>query len=185
VRADINRVVDEPRFQQLYVDHADAVFTFVSRRLSTGDVEDLVADVFLVAWRRREQLPVDPRGWLLGVARRLLANSRRGEARSAALLDRLSREPAPAANAEEGESRASILSALDTLETDDRDLLELLAWDGLSRDQLAAVFGVNRATIAVRVHRARRKLTAALAARPSGQIPVGRRHSEVKEPGHA
>lgn len=121
----------------------------------------------------------------MGVARRLLANSRRGEARSAALLERLSREPAPAANAEEGESRASILSALDTLETDDRDLLELLAWDGLSRDQLAAVFGVNRATIAVRVHRARRKLTAALAARPSGQIPVGRRHSELKEPGHA
>ena len=153
--------MDEARFQELYVEHADAVFTFVSRRLSSGDAEDLVADVFVVAWRRREQLPSDPRGWLFGVARRLLANSRRGEARSAAMLERLSRERGTAADADEGESLESILPALKSLEADDRDLLELLAWDGLTREQLAAVFGVNRATIAVRVHRARRKLAAA------------------------
>jgi RNA polymerase sigma-70 factor (ECF subfamily) len=177
--------VNEARFQQVYVEHADAVFTFVSRRLASGDAEDLVADVFVVAWRRREQLPADPRGGLFGVARRLLSNSRRGEVRSAALFERLSREPVSAANTDEVESRVSILSALETLDADDRDLLELLAWDGPTREQLAAVFGVNRGTIAVRIHRARRKLAVALAARPSGQTPDGRRHSELKEPGHA
>lgn len=167
--------MDERGFRALYSEHAGAVFTFARRRLGASEAEDLVADVFLVAWRRRSEVPADPLPWLLGVARWVLANRRRGLQRAAALVDRLTQE-ALASGAPEAvdDLDPGVLRALGTLGEADQELLLLVAWEGLSRDQLAAVFGVSTGAIAVRLFRARRRLARALADQPgSGSARSG------------
>ena len=77
------------RFELLYAKHAPAVKAYVLRRADASTADDVVADVFVVCWRRFEEVPVDPLPWLLGVARRVLSTQRRGERRRGALHDRL------------------------------------------------------------------------------------------------
>jgi RNA polymerase sigma-70 factor (ECF subfamily) len=69
--------------------HAGFVLAYARRRTDSATADDVVADVFLTAWRRLADVPSDPLPWLLGIARRILANRRRGEARTAALHHRL------------------------------------------------------------------------------------------------
>ncbi len=77
------------RFELLYAKHAPAVKAYVLRRADASTADDVVAEVFVVCWRRFEEIPVDPLPWLLGVARRVLSTQRRGERRRGALHDRL------------------------------------------------------------------------------------------------
>jgi RNA polymerase sigma-70 factor (ECF subfamily) len=139
------------RFEALYRAHAGAVRTYVRRRSDVEGADDLVAEVFLVAWRRLGDVPEDPLPWLLGVARRVLANRRRGASRHAALLNRITFEPASPAS-------------LSALPESDREALLLVAWEGLSPGQAARVFGVRSNTFAARLSRARRRFAQALAA---------------------
>lgn len=153
-------------FEALYREHAGAVRTYVRRRSDVEGADDLVAEVFLVAWRRLDDVPEDPLPWLLGVARRVLANRRRGASRDAALLDRITLEPASAASVEFGrlESARAIVRALGALREPDREALLLVAWEGLSPGQAATVLGVRPNTFAARLSRARRRFARALAA---------------------
>ena len=82
------------RFEALFRAHAGAVRTYVRRRSDAEGADDVVAEVFLVAWRRLGDVPEDPLPWLLGVARRVLANRRRRASRDAALLNRIIFQPA-------------------------------------------------------------------------------------------
>ena len=82
-------VEPQARFEQLYGDYADRVHAYALRRTSPAAADDVVAEVFLVVWRRLHKVPDEPLPWLLGVARRVLANQRRGDARRAALIDRM------------------------------------------------------------------------------------------------
>jgi RNA polymerase sigma-70 factor (ECF subfamily) len=77
------------RFELLYAKHGPAVKAYVLRRADASMADDVVAEVFVVCWRRFEEIPVDPLPWLLGVARRVLSTQRRGERRRVALHDRL------------------------------------------------------------------------------------------------
>jgi RNA polymerase sigma-70 factor, ECF subfamily len=160
------------RFEALYRAHAGAVRTYVRRRSDVEGADDLVAEVFLVAWRRLDDVPEDPLPWLLGVARRMLANRRRGAARDAALLERITFEPASATSVESGrsESARAIVRALGALRNPDREALLLVAWEGLSPGQAARVLGVRPNTFAARLSRARRRFARALAAE-GGQAP--------------
>ncbi len=128
--------------------------------------DDVVADVFVIAWRRLEEVPEDPLPWLLGVARRVLGNRRRGERRMAALLDRLTSEQLAGRGDElvSADHGSAVLRALHSLTDRDQEVLLLVAWDGLDRQQAAAVLGVSTGAFAVRLHRARRRLVRALAA---------------------
>jgi RNA polymerase sigma-70 factor, ECF subfamily len=148
-------------FEQLFADHLRAVSAYVRRRASADEADDVVAETFLVAWRRLEDVPPEPKGWLLAVARRVLANQRRTTARRAALTASAASAMAPAADAGEGDAR--VLQALARLSERDRDLLLLAAWDGLATDEIAAVVGCSRAAAKVRLHRARRRLQRKLA----------------------
>ena len=86
------------RHERLYREHADAVYRYALRR-DPGGAEDLVAEVFLVAWRRLDDVPAEAElPWLLGVARRAHANQRRSTGRQRALRDRLARQPEPQAD---------------------------------------------------------------------------------------
>jgi len=159
------------RFEALYSEHAAAVRAFARRRASVEDADDVVADVFLAAWRRRDELPADPLPWLLGVARGILANRRRGSARGAALQERLMNERR-AGDGDQLESQvadAAVLRALESLTARDRELLLLIAWDGLARDQVAELLGLAVGTLGVRLHRARRRFARALATQDARQ----------------
>jgi RNA polymerase sigma-70 factor (ECF subfamily) len=119
--------------------------------------------VFLIAWRRLDELPPDPLPWLLGTARRVLANRRRGAQRAHALHDRLDsrRRPSEAVPAALDHRVAAALSELGAR---DRELLMLIAWEGLSVAETAVVLGARAGTVAVRPHRARQRFAQALSA---------------------
>jgi RNA polymerase sigma-70 factor (ECF subfamily) len=163
------------RFEALFRAHAGAVRTYVCRRCVADAADDVVADVFVVAWRRLDDVPDDPVPWLLGVARRVLANRRRGEARHQALLGRMSSEPHEAmpvlgARPDVG---VPVLRVLSGLSERDREALLLVAWEGLSAAQASKVLGVSSNTFAARLSRARRRFAVALAAEsgPPAQQP--------------
>ncbi len=82
------------RLEALYVEHGAAVHAYARRRTDPATAEDLLAETFLVAWRRLDRVPADALPWLYATAGRLLANHRRGEARRAALVARVGRERA-------------------------------------------------------------------------------------------
>ena len=144
----------------MYRAHAGVVLAFVRRRADAGVAEDVVSEVFLIAWRRLESVPERPLPWLLGVATRVLANRRRAETRTSALRERLANErsSAPGLGVTAAGPRSTLLAALGLLSERDQEVLVLVAWDGLDRAQAAEVLGISTGTFAVRLHRARRRL---------------------------
>jgi RNA polymerase sigma-70 factor, ECF subfamily len=151
------------RFELVYGKYSPAVKAYVLRRADASLADDLLAEVFLVCWRRFDELPPDPLPWLLGVARRALSTQRRGERRREALRDRLAGgSPEPLPNPASLEHSAA-LAALGRLSASDRELLLLIAWEGLSPSQVADVLDVKASTARVRLLRARRRLAQALA----------------------
>jgi RNA polymerase sigma-70 factor (ECF subfamily) len=159
----------DARFERLYWDHLDALLGYAMRRAGAQAAKEAVAETLFIAWRRLDEVPEQPRAWLIAVTRRTLADQRRAASRSAALHERLAHEqavkgayaPDPADTVSE---RRVVLVALGHLSPADQDLLMLIAWDGLSPAEAATVLGCSRATIAVRLHRARRRFREALAA---------------------
>ena len=117
-------------------------------------------EVFVVACRRLDDVPERPLPWLLGCARRILANQRRGEMRAATLTLRL-KETATTRGMDE--SAAEVLGiAMGELAPADQEILLLTSWEGLGPGEVATVLGCSRAAAAVRLHRARQRLRAAL-----------------------
>lgn len=156
------------RFEALYAEHQAGVLGYVLRRTdSTHDAADVIAETFLVAWRRLEDAPTgaSARLWLYGVARRVLANHRRGERRRTQLAERLRGELAgrDAPEAASGEL-ADLAAAFGSLADGDREVLALEAWEGLRAEEVAAVLGCSRNAARIRLYRARRRLRAAIAA---------------------
>ncbi len=173
---DTQRVVGEERqrFEALYRAHAPAVLAYARRRAEPAAADDVVADVFLAAWRRLDELPPEPRLWLLGAARKVLANQRRSQSRRDALRDRLvhQRGPSVAAPADAPAVDGAVLEGLAALSERDREALLLVAWDGLSPAQAAEVVGVRTASFTMRLSRARKRLAAQLEAQDEANGPA-------------
>jgi RNA polymerase sigma-70 factor, ECF subfamily len=151
----------EERFRLLYEEHVEAVRRYALRR-EPALADDVVSETFLVAWRRLDDVPATALPWLIGVARNVRLNLRRGARRQAAVAGRLASEaPADASVAAPGEARA-IQAALATLPERDREILLLAVWDDLDRSQIAESLGCSKANVSVRLHRARRRFAAAL-----------------------
>jgi RNA polymerase sigma-70 factor, ECF subfamily len=113
----------------------------------------------------------EPLPWLLGTARRVLANRRRSQQRAFALRDRLVSQRPPAPEAPAGTDHR-VAGALAELAERDRELLMLIAWEGLSVTEAAAVLGVRAGTVAVRLHRTRQRFARALAAHDAPLNPM-------------
>lgn len=163
----LERLMAEDRFRRLYAAHVREVLAYAVRRTADAeDAADVVAETFLVAWRRLPEVPFGggARPWLYGVARRTLANQRRGEVRRHRLADRLRDDLAAVAAlpaAEDYDERFH--TALEGLHPDDREILRLSAWEELSPSQAAHVLGISAIAARSRLHRARRRLARALA----------------------
>src|ERR1700733_4670385 len=150
------------RFEEVYAANCGPILGYVLRRTENpDDAADVIAETFLTAWRRLEAVPAgdEARLWLYGVARRVLANYRRGERRRAVLADRLRAELAAGYRPAQctGEL-AEFAAAFRSLAEADRGGLALGGWEGLDRGQAAAVLGCSRNAVRIRLHRARRRL---------------------------
>jgi RNA polymerase sigma factor (sigma-70 family) len=157
----------QARFEALYAANHSPIFGYALRRTaSPDDAADILAETFLTAWRRLDELPPgdDAKMWLYGVARRVLANYHRGERRRSALADRLHAELASSYVPPEfdGES-AEIAEAMRRLPQRQQELLALNAWEGLDYGEIATVLGCSRNAVRIRLHRARIRLAAELA----------------------
>jgi RNA polymerase sigma factor (sigma-70 family) len=165
-------------FEKLFATHYRAVRGYVLRRAPSSALEDVMSDVFLVAWRRLDSVADDPLPWLLGVARRVLANQHRAERRRGALTRRLQgryRESGPDWEPPEMIS-GELAVALASLSVREREALLLVAWEGLEPGRAARAAGCSAATFRVRLHRARRRVADQL-----GEGTENRPHPRVTE----
>jgi RNA polymerase sigma-70 factor, ECF subfamily len=149
------------RVEVLFAEHAAAVRAYAARRVPSAAADDVVSDVFVVAWRRLDDVPDDGLPWLLGCAQRIIANQRRSARRQAALRERLSREPTGAPG-DQPVADSVLGDALAALSKGDREVLMLTAWEGLEPARAAAVMGCSPRAFSMRLHRARRRLAAAM-----------------------
>ncbi|AQZ64499.1 putative RNA polymerase ECF-subfamily sigma factor [[Actinomadura] parvosata subsp. kistnae] len=159
------------RFEELYTEHYGAVSAYVHRRTDhPDDTADVLAETFTTAWRRLGDVPPgdQARLWLYGVARRVLANHRRGESRRTALAQRLRDElaawQAPPAQAPPDEVPHGVREAFARLADADREVLTLVVWEELGTAEIATVLGCSRMAARQRLHRARKRFAAELKA---------------------
>jgi RNA polymerase sigma factor (sigma-70 family) len=158
---------NDENFAAAYREHYWAVSRYVARRLDgrSSEVEEVVAEVFTVAWRRRADLPPAPLPWLYGVARNCLANAVRGYGRRRRLVDRLGNDESAhgrqvAVGPEAEAPGAWVHEALARLSPADQEVLRLTAWEELGVEEVAVVLGCGVRAAAMRLHRARRRLRA-------------------------
>jgi RNA polymerase sigma-70 factor (ECF subfamily) len=133
-------LTDEHRLEELFRSHADAVLTFLRHRTDPETAQDVLTETFLIAWRKLGEVPQDPRGWLYGVARRVLANNVRSAGRTAAIVDRLLTETrfVPGdTGIDDAIHRHDVLMALAELPEADREVLLLAGWYDLTGAQAA------------------------------------------------
>jgi RNA polymerase sigma-70 factor (ECF subfamily) len=157
-------VSSEDRFRRVYAGNFEALLAYASRRVEQpDDAADVVAETFLVAWRRSADLPPDDeiRLWLYGVARRVLANHHRGGMRRERLGERLRQRLTPVPTRDPGSEvpqRLAVRAALSRLNETDREVLLLTIWEDLQPWEVAEVIGVSPAAVRTRLSRARARL---------------------------
>jgi RNA polymerase sigma-70 factor (ECF subfamily) len=161
------------RFESCFRLHYSRLLAFAMRRVSGREVaEEVVADTFAVAWRRRDCIPDDPLPWLYAIAANVIAGQYRSTRRSHDLGARLAHEArADALGSDPAESlalRDAFATAFAQLEDHEREVLRLVAWDGLDVREAAQVLGCSRGAFRVRLHRARRRL----ASRLDAEMPI-------------
>ncbi len=152
------RTSTEQRFVDLAQRVGDPVRRYVARRVNAGEIDDVLADVFLVLWRRLDDVPLDNElPWAYGVARNCLNNARRANRRNLELMDKVTRLDRPRHYAPT-ESYDELHDALARLSDLDRELLQLWAWEGLGRHEIAAALELTPNAVSIRLTRARQKL---------------------------
>ena len=152
------------RFRILYNDLYDDLWRYVQRRsINTEEARDTLSEVFLVAWRRLEDIPAgnEARLWLFGVARNLVKTSWRKRKRSGDLLVRIGSEMSTRVTTDEELDNSGVLKivkALQFLSENDQEILRLLAWENLSHKEISVVLGCSENAVAIRIRRARVRL---------------------------
>ena len=161
----------EDDFERLYRAHAVDILAYCARRTTREEAKDAASEVFVVALRRIEDVPAGDEAlpWLYTVAANVLRNRDRSSRRRLRLTSKLSShgqpaEPGPEPQIVRNEEYAELIAALDTLPEKDREVLRLVEWEGLSREQVAAMHFVSRAAIDQRISRAYKRLGRALGA---------------------
>lgn len=165
---------DPERFGTLYDRYAAGLYRYAHRRVGPAHAEDVVAETFAVAFRRRhtyDRSRPDARPWLYGIATREVARWHRAEAARLRAWERgaVGNDQEPLADrvserVSAGAAGPALATALRTLSAGDRDVLLLAAWGELTQAQIAETLGIRPGTARSRLHRARTKVRAALGA---------------------
>lgn len=160
----------EDAFTELYGMHANSIYRFCFRATANWALaEDLTAQVFLEAWRKRSSMMVTGDGsllpWLYGVATHLLRNQRRGERRRQHMLGRWSEplvefgfEDQAVERLDDEREMRRLLATLETLPIADRELLRLAIWEKLTSAEIAIVLGISPGAVRTRLTRAKQRL---------------------------
>lgn len=176
----------EERFETLFVATRARVAGYVLRRCAASGAPDVLADVYLIAWQRLEELPDGEAAlpWLLVCARNVIANGARKEDRGRVALERLRSQLEHAIPGPDGEAMMA-RQALGQLSVADREILMLVTWDGLTVAELAETLGCSTTAARIRLHRARRRLgNAELHTNPTGEArPPGIPHAVTSREG--
>jgi RNA polymerase sigma-70 factor (ECF subfamily) len=158
------------RFEAIFASSYGRVLAYALRRSDDhAAAEEAAAETFVIAWRRLDAVPADPLPWLLQTTRRVLANQRRSARRrdphgpSVPLSSVPDQDPAPSI-ADRLAERDAFAQSFSALRPADREVLALVAWDGLRPKEAAQVLGCSAAVFSLRLHRARRRLMKELAA---------------------
>jgi RNA polymerase sigma factor (sigma-70 family) len=170
---DVARIGEDPdAFEAFYRTHLELVQRFIARRVADPHLAaDLTADVFLAAIDSAAGYRPErgsPAAWLTGVARNVVAGEFRRQAKDRETIRRFSgRRHLDADSMTRIEERIDaeretrrLYDALASLPRRDRALMELVAVDGLSVTDAAAVLGVKPGTARVRLHRSRARVQA-------------------------
>lgn len=165
-------------FSRLVNQHSKVLLRFAVRRLDNQeDCEDVVAETFLIVWRRWEDLPTpdDELAWLYGIAFRVLSNRRRARDRRERLRKRLTfeRESEPQGSDPDRVDVRPILRALGQLRRDERQLLEFVYWEELSYRDIALVLEVSENAVGIRINRAKGRLRSLLQSPQSDESQRG------------
>jgi len=168
-------------FGEIFERHFASVHRYLARRLGTDLADELAAEAFAVAFAKRRRYDgayADARPWLLGIATRLARHHWRREERELRAYARTGRDPsAPAADegaatrADSAAAGTALAAALAALPRDEREVLLLYAWEDLGYSEIAIALQVAQGTVKSRLHRARRRLRASLAA--AGELESG------------
>lgn len=174
-----NKQTDTERFEALFNAHRGAILAYAVRRTdSAEEAADVVAESFATAWRKLDSVPDGDRAlpWLYATARNTLANAHRSGTRRDSLTVRATNELVVALDVEmrrsldfgpKAELSDDARAALATLNEVEREALILFAWEGLKPSEIGQVLGINPATARTRLHRAKRRFSAALESTPT------------------
>jgi len=153
----------EPAFRELFEAAYDDLLCFVERRTHLAVADDVVAEAFLTAWRRFDDVPDsldEARAWLFTVAHNILRNRQRSDQRQRGLALRILREPdeSGALEADSVAARVDLTRAWQRLAPADQEALTLTVFEGLTGAQAARLLGISRPAFSLRLLRARRRL---------------------------
>lgn len=157
---------DDDRFVEIYETYRNHIRAYCTRRTARDAVDDAVADTFLTAWRRIDDVPGGESAllWLYGVAYKVLGHQWRGASRRKRLNSRLQTlAPIPSSGPEEvivvRHESLQMRQALGRLNGTDREILLLAAWEGLDHAEMATVLGITPGAVRQRFYQARKNLT--------------------------
>lgn len=176
-RNDVTTQRDTAWFEELYGRRAPLVHAYARRRLEQPeDAEDVLVEVFTVAWRRRADIPTsddEVLPWLYATAANAIAHTRRSYARRIRLHERAATAAATASTTSTGgdpqadvaqrlDDEASLANVWPLLPPGDQEVLRLWAWEGLDGPRLAIALGCSHDAARTRLSRARNRLRTAL-----------------------
>ena len=178
--------IADSRFERLYRTYYREILAYFLRRIPAADAEDATSEVFMVAWRRLDQVPTDGGAvaWLFGVAHNMLSNHRRGWRRAKRLTRRLGGLAEPVAESPEVQVVRStedeaVLRAIERIRPADAEILRLALWEKLPHRDIGSTLGISEAAVSQRISRARRRLAKALRRHGYGsstfRLSVGRK----------
>lgn len=157
------------RFEDVAAAVYEPVQRYLARRARPDDAADVLAETLLVVWRRLDDVPGDPIPWCYGVARRALANQRRGEQRRLRLVERATAHERSGGSHVSGDPQARVdaldpelTAAIDGLSENEREIVHLWAWERLEPREIADVLDLTPNAVSVALSRAKRKLAARL-----------------------
>jgi len=187
-------VADAPstdeRFRVLFNAHHRELHAYCLRRLPTDDANEAASEIFLIAWRRAEDVPDGEaaRLWLYGVARNVVRNRQRGGRRQLRLVAKsgataMTPPDGPEVQVLRNEEHAEVVAAIGELREIDQEVVRLKIWEGLSNDAVGAILGISHRAVEARYTRAVRtlnkKLKSGAGAAPSGPFSAERGEAAI------
>jgi RNA polymerase sigma-70 factor (ECF subfamily) len=157
------------RFEAIWAEHSPRVRAYCIRRVAAHEADDVCAEIFLVVWRRIDEIPPPPQTllYVYGIAGKVVSNHTRSFRRRSRLDEKLRNlgvaPPAdPAYLVVQGSDDAEVTAAVRNLNRKDREIVMLYAWEDLPREDIAEIMGMTKTAVDQRIHRAYKKLARVL-----------------------